>query len=314
MDIVTPRFGVDVSKYDLELGSLGGRTQRFSNDEDGIAHLVGALPAGALVAMESSGGHERALRKALLSAGFAVQVHNPRRVRRLAEGLGVAAKTDALDAKVLARTAGIGCPSPLRNPEQEDLCSVSRAIADLVCMRSNLLKKLSNRWLDPSARRAYEELAAQLQAQADRLEAEFAGRVRSSRLAQRYNVARTIFGVGPMLARTLCCELPEELAGFTNRQLAAYAGLAPLDDASGKRTGPSRIGRNANRHIKAALYMPALSLTRLAPWARDLYARLKAKGRTHQQAIVAVMRKLLVLCAAVMRRGTAWQPAPPMRT
>jgi transposase len=226
----------------------------------------------------------------------------------------VSAKTDALDAKLLARTSGIVDPCPLKSPEQEDLCGISRAIQELAQMRSNLLKRLGNKWLDPSVKAAYQELVVNLEGKARALEAEFARNVRNSRLAERYELLRSVFGVGPMLARILSCEMPEDLDAFTNRQLAAYAGLAPLDDASGRRTGTKRIGKHGNRHIKAALYMPALALTRLAPWARTLYATLRAKGRAHQQAIVAVMRKLLVLCAAVMRRRTPWQPTPPRQT
>ncbi len=113
-------------------------------------------------------------------------------------------------------------------------------------------------------------------------------------------------GVGPVTACAVVAELPDDLSGVSTAQAAAYAGLAPLDDSSGKRDGPKTVGRG-NARLKAALYMPALGLVRRPGWARDLYTRLKDKGRRHQAAIVAVMRKLLTRVVAVLKRGTPWQ-------
>ena len=115
--------------------------------------------------------------------------------------------------------------------------------------------------------------------------------------------------MGPATARVLLCELPEDLPERTPAQICSYCALAPLDDSSGARRGPARLGQG-NRRVKAALYMAAMCAVRTQRWAKELYARLRSKGRAHQQAICAVMRRLLLRAVAVLKRGSPWKDEP----
>ena len=313
MNIVEAFVGVDVAKDELvvEWEHLGKvRRSIFSNSVSGFAELIcwlGDVPAR--VSMESSGGYERGVRHALEAACYTVQVHNPRRVRRLAQGLGLTAKTDALDARALARASSICPAAPTRSKEREELAEISRTIAQLTKERSDHLRRLAPNWVSPAVRSTLEELVGSLTKAIAELEALYKKLVHAGVLSQRHKLALSVPCVGPKLARVLTSELPEDLSRWTIRQLASYVGLAPKDNASGRRVGPSRIGVG-NTHLKAALYMPALTAVQRQAWAGELYARLKAKGKAHQQAIVAVMRRLLTMCLAVLKRGSAWQPEP----
>jgi transposase len=308
--------GIDASKDQLDV--LIDRPQRrrhvFSNDQAGIDRLKKELgPGEYLIAIEASGRYEAFARHELEAAGYTVKLQNPRQVRRLAEGLGVQAKTDGIDAEILARTAPLCAPNEPRTKERQDLTDVSRAIECLKRERSAHLARMQTPGLVAVVVKALRRVVASIERQIQNLEAEFVRMVKASSLAERYELALTVPRVGPNLARIAVCELPQRLEQWSIRQLSSYAGIAPLDDQSGKKNGPAKLPKDKNPHLKAALYMPAMGLVMRHPWAKTTYRRLRSRGLVHQQAIVPIMHKLLFHLVAVMKRGSAWQ-AEPQRT
>lgn len=163
--------------------------------------------------------------------------------------------------------------------------------------------------LEPYVKQALRDTAALVEVRIRKMEKEFAQRVKKTALRTRYELAMSVPGVGPILSRVVTSELPDDLSPFSISQLTSYASVAPIDDSSGKQTKPARIQRG-NLHLKAALYMPALGCIQRQKWARELYARLMARGRKHEQAIVAVMRRLLIRILEVLKRGTPWVVKP----
>jgi transposase len=310
--------GIDVSKdiLDVYIDCPGSAKRlRLSNDVKGIAKLKAALKGGNfLIALEASGRYEAKVRHALENAGFEVRVQNPRLIRRLAEGLGIQAKTDLIDAHLLARTANLCARNEPRSKEREILGDLQRTISMLKKERTAHLKRLAAPGFCPLAAKSLSQLVKAIDKEICALEKAFEKEVANTQLQETYKLCQTIPGVGPALARTAVCELPENLQNWTPRQIASYAGLAPLDDSSGKRQGYAKLGKHGNMHLKAALYMPALTLLSKAEWAKTIYRKLRAKGKAHQQAIVAIMRKLLLQLVAILKRGTAWQPVPTKGT
>lgn len=306
---VSARVGIDVSKRELAVSVDAGMPRRFPNTPEGILRLLEGLPAGSLACLESSGGYERPVREALERAGHEARVLNPLKVRRLQQALGGGAKTDPIDARALSGSGPLLPHRPARSAERQALTDLSRAIERVKGACADLRKSLERPCLDELARSLLEEAARCLGERARSAEREFERRVRSSGLKEDYRLLLSVPAVGPATARALLCELPEDFRERTGAQVCSYAALAPLDDSSGARSGPSRLGQG-NRRLKGGLYMAALCAVRGQPWARDLYARLRAKGKAHQQAICAVMRRLLLRALAVLKRGSPWQDEP----
>ncbi len=310
MQNLPPQAGIDVSAAHLDVCLSGGRPFRVSNDEAGLELLGGRLPAGCAVHLEASGGHERLARRSLGDAGFRVETHDPLRAKRLAQALSGRAKTDALDAR---RLADLGSQLPAqaeRTGAEESLRDLSRAADALRRTAADLRRRARAPGLDAEAGEALEAAALALVAKAEGLERSFAKRAGGTEVGRRAELARSVPGVGPALARVAACELPPDLSGSDAGRLASFAGLAPMDDSSGKREGARRIAKGCAR-LKAALYMPALSCVAAQGWAADLYRRLRAKGKAHRQALVAVMTRLLLRIAAVLKRGTPWEEKTP---
>lgn len=310
------KVGIDVSKdtLDVYIERDGLRTMSLPNDAAGVARLaleLSKFPCTA--AMEASGRYELLARRALEESGCRVVVQNPRQVRRLADGLGANAKTDRLDARLLARTAALCAPNAPKSADREALADVSRLIQRLKLERSGHLKRLQTPGLCQAAALCLARLAEMLAAEIGALERGFERECAQTALWERFKIAQTVPGVGPTLARIAVCELPEDLGAWSVRQLSSYAGVAPMDDSSGSRKGCPRVPRHKNARLKAGLYMPAMSLVKSDPKAREVYARLRANARTHQQAIVAVMHKLLIRMVCVMKRGTPWEAEPPQK-
>lgn len=303
--------GIDVSKDTLEVFAQGVALQ-VKNDPEGIQRLLAILPPEASFNLEASGGYEREVKKALQESGRKVKVHNPRRIRRFADVQGYSAKTDRLDAKVLSQADNLKASSG-KDEEQEHLCDLSRYIQKLKERLAADRKTLKKSRLSPVVARHLKRQIAGYEKEIQSLEKEYVEKVKASSRASGYKMLLSVPCIGPVLARILSAELPKDFTGWDKRKIAAYAGLAPMDNASGSRTKTSRLARNANMHIKGGLYMPARAAAQKQPWAKDLYARLMARGKTTRQAIVAVMRQLLIRGFVVMRRGSAWQAEPPMR-
>lgn len=303
--------GVDVAKRDLDVALEGASTvERFANDEAGIARIVAWLrmqqPDGVVV--EATGGYERKLVRAASRAGLRLSVVNPRQVREFARATGRLAKTDAIDARVLARFGGRLEPAGTvladeAHTEFAALVARRRQLQEMQVMERNRLQHASR------ATRARIEahvgwLAQELAAVEAELEVDTAADPERAALAA---LLRSVPGVGPVLTYTLLAAFIE-LGMVNTRQAAALAGLAPLNRDSGTLRGRRTVwgGRAA---VRAALYMSALVATRHNPVLRSFYRRLLAAGKPKKVALVACMRKLLVILNAMVRDRRPWDPA-----
>jgi len=309
MSIVASQVGIDVSLDWLDVSIDSGKAFRKPNTADGVRSLIQRLPAGSVIHLESSGGYERIPRSLLRKAGFEVRTHDPLKVKRQAQVEGRRGKTDALDARHLSNSGNLLKAQPEKSEARESLCDLSRTIQELKKAATQMTGRAARPGLATHAKNALKAAAAGLSLQAAKLEKEFVKMVKASPLADRYRLALSVQGVGPCLARVATSELPDRVHESTNAQLSSYAGIAPIDDNSGKKKAKARI-RPGNAKLKAALYMPAMACVSRYEWAKDLYGRLRAKGRTHQQAIVAVMRRLLIRILDVVKRETPWVAKP----
>ena len=303
--------GVDVAKRHLDV-ALDGRheVRRFTNDEAGIARLLRWLRphAPAAVVVEATGGYERALLSAAEGAGLHAVRVNPRQVRDFARATGQLAKTDAIDARVLAAYGGL-----LRPPATLHSDDAQAALAALTARRRQLREMVGaerNRaqLAQPAVRRSIEAHIGWLEEELAAVEAELEARValdpeRSGRAA----LLRSVPGVGPVLTHTVLADLPE-LGRLGGRQAAALVGVAPLNRDSGMLRG-RRTTWGGRAPVRAALYMAALVGTRFNPVLRAYYQRLLAAGKPKKLALVACMRKLLVVLNAILRDGRPWDPA-----
>jgi transposase len=309
-----PYAGLDVAKrhLDLHIRHADGRppeARRFTNDPDGHAALVAALaplhPAG--VVAEATGGYEHAAVATLAAAGVHVAVVNPRQARDFARALGRLAKTDRLDAEVLALFAERlhPAPRPLPTAEQE-------ALGALVARRRQILEMLGaerNRLALAKAavRRGVEDHVAWLERALGDVNGELKAAVEGSAVwREREELLRSVPGVGPVLSFTLLSELPE-LGSLSGRAVSSLVGVAPLNRDSGSYRG-QRTVHGGRGSIRRVLYMAALSATQSNDVLKAFYEGLVSRGKAPKVALVAVMRKLLVVLNAMVRDGKAWAP------
>jgi transposase len=305
-----PLLAVDVSKDRLDcFAADGAEAFSLANTPAGHVALIRRARAGRCrIVLEASGGYERALIAACLAGGVALRLLDPRRVRHFARAQGQWAKTDRLDARVIAAYAA-AIPGPPHRPDPDaaqlaELVTYRRQLVEIETTLANQAEPLT----DPELRRDARLRLNALKLRRLRLDARIAAAIAASpMLTRKATILRSIPGVGPVLCATLLAGLPE-LGQLSRREIAALVGVAPLDNSSGKRQGPRRIhgGRPA---IRATLYMAALGAGRFnAPLAafRD---RLRNAGKKPKVAIVAVMRKLLVLANALLRDSRTYAPA-----
>ena len=305
-------LGVDVSsaRLDVVVGS-SGEAHQFGNDADGCAALVGLAQRGGvtLVVMEATGGLERRAWLVLSAAGLAVAVVNPRKVRNFAQAMGRLAKTDRVDALVLARFGAALSPSVTLVPEpgRDTLAALLTARRGLVEARTAMRNRVRATY-DPTAsvhlERAAKSLAGEIAAIDESIASAMAEIPEAKEAADRY---KTVPGVGDGLAAVLVGELPE-LGVLDRREIAALVGIAPFNDDSGKHKGKRRIwgGRG---EVRTLLYMAALVATRFNPVIREHYARLLQRNKPKKVALVACMRKLLTILNAMARHKTEWNVA-----
>jgi transposase len=308
--------GVDVSKDQLDVCVRRGDPQ--SHDEDdvfvvthaaaGIDILVSRLveEGSVLVILEATGGFERAVVAALAGAGLAVVVVNPRQVRDFARATGRLAKTDKIDAEILARFAEAVRPNPRPLPDGE-----IRALQGILARRRQLVGMLiaeKNRLptaTEPVAKRIAAHIRW-LEKELSRTDGDLDEAIKSSpALSENETLLRSVPGVGPVLARTLLAEVPE-LGTLTHKRLAALIGIAPLNRDSGTLRGRRGIW-GGRAEVRASLYMGALVAARRNPVVREFYERLLAAGKPKKVALVACMRKLLSILNAVLKHHTPWR-------
>lgn len=305
----SPRWvGIDVSKAWLDVASCDEpRVTRFANDATGIAVLVAALVANdvRLVAVEATGGYEALVAAELDAAGVPVAIVNPRQVRDFARASGQRAKTDALDARVLARFAAQMQPPARPRPD-----ATAQELAALLARRRQLQQMRTaerNRQttVPTSQQPALEEHLAWLERQIGAVDGELARTLRASPLwHDKAVLLRSIPGVGPVVTATLLGCLPE-LGTLDRHEAAALVGVAPLNQDSGTHAGPRRIW-GGRAPVRTALYMAVVCGIRRNPVIQDHYRRLCGQGKPPKVAIVACMRKLLTIANAIVRDGVPW--------
>ena len=306
--------GVDVSKDSLDFAVREGQRVvehgKQPNTPAGIEALVVQLGDPTLVVMESTGGYERAAARRSLEAGLRVAIVNPRRVRDFAKAAGILAKTDRIDAEVLALFGESMRPPVRRLPDEatsrlDGLVTRRRQLVEMITAETNHLGSAHDAVKEDvleSRKKLRERLVTQDQAIKTSIEGH-------PDWQRKYRLLQSAPGVGPVVAATLLAELPE-LGQLTRREIALLAGLAPLADDSGRAKHRRRIwgGRASVRHL---LYMAGLAAVKAKHSdLRDYYAKLTA-SKEPKVAIIACGRKLLVRLNAMMRTGKPWNPSPP---
>jgi len=305
--------GLDVSKQHLDLACFPARSpQRVPHSEAGIATLVADLRrlSPTLIVLEATGGYETDVTTALALAGLPVALVNPRQVRDFARALGRLAKTDALDADVLAQFAARVRPVPRPLPDE-----AHQALAALVTRRRQLVDMLTTERLRlPLAtgpiRRDVQAHIHWLEQRVNDSNKELRTALKTSPLWQAATrLLQSVPGIGPTTAAVLIAELPE-LGRLTRQQLAALVGVAPLNHDSGQHRGIRTIW-GGRAHVRHALYMATLVATRYNPVIRAFYQHLLTGGKPKLVALVASMRKLLTILNAIIKSQQPWAPAHP---
>jgi transposase len=306
----TPVFvGIDVAKDALDVhSSPAGDTARVPNTDDGHRALIAGFRdrPPALIVLEATGGYQTPVVAALAAAGLPVVVANPRQVRSFAKALGLLAKTDRIDARVLAAFADKVRPEPrpVPTPDQEAVRELLDRRRQLVRMRTAEANRLDTA-RSAAVRKQIGKHIAWLDRQLKAVEADLDAALRASPAWRADDdLLRSAPGVGPQVARTLLVDLPE-LGRLGRRQISALVGLAPVNRDSGRARGRRQIagGRAA---VRSALYMASLTAVRYSPGLRAFYRRLRAAGKAAKVALVAVARKLLTILNSMIRDRLTW--------
>lgn len=303
-------IGIDVAKAQLDIAVRPTDAQWTSpHDEAGISALVARLQAlqPTLVVLEATGGLELPVATALAAAQVPTAVVNPRQVRDFAKAVGQLAKTDALDAQLLARFADVVRPTPrtLPDAEAQELAALLTRRRQLVAMRTAEQQRLGT--ARPAVRPRIQTHLAWLRDELRSLDADLQQRLRVSPLwRDQHGWLRSVPGVGPVLALTLLAHLPE-LGTLDRQPIAALVGVAPLNRDSGTQRGRRGIwgGRAA---VRATLYMSTLVAVKHNPVLAPYYTRLLAAGKPKKVALVACMHKLLLILNALLRQEGPWNP------
>jgi len=301
--------GVDVCKDSLDV-AIGAEKDiiTFANDQKGVDALIEKLNrlAPELIVFESTGGYERLAASLLAEAGLPVVIVNPRQVRDFAKSAGILAKTDAIDARVIARFAEAVKPDVrhLKDHETSELTALvtrRRQIIEMIVAENNRLKLANKR-----NKKDIKDHIRWLEKRLDKIEIDIDKMIQSSPMWRcKDDILQSVPGIGPITSASLICDLPE-LGALGPKKIAMLAGLAPLNCDSGKFRGRRRIwgGRAA---VRSGLYMATLAAIRCNPAIKGFYQRLTAAGKCHKVAATACMRKLLIITNAMLRDQTLWQ-------
>jgi transposase len=305
--------GIDVSKDWLDVAVRPtGESFAFKRTAAGIEDLVERLKdlSPALVAIEATGGFEAVVAAALAGAGLPVVVVNPAQVRAFAVALGKRAKTDPIDAAVIAHFAEATKPQLRQLPDEKtrflaDLIARRRQIVEMLAAESQRARRISDHRLTRSITRLRKALEEEL-AELERL---IADQMRRSTVwVEKEKLLASVPGVGKTIARTLIAELPE-LGSLDRRQIAALVGLAPWTRQSGQWRGKSFIG-GGRKTVRSALFVGAMVAARYNPQLKQFRDKLVAAGKPKLLALVAVARKLITILNAILRDRRPWHPNP----
>jgi transposase len=307
----TTVIGIDVSQDTLDLASLpDGRTWQVAHTEASLAPLVAEIRALApeRIVLEATGGLERDVVVALALAALPVVVMNPRQVRDFAKATGQRAKTDRLDALVLARLAQTLAPPVRPLPD-----AATRALEAIVTRRQQvqgMITAETNRLRTASAavRPAIERHLVYLRGEVVDLNQQIEQQLAASPVwLAKATILRSVPGVGPVLTGTLLSKVPE-LGSLTDKTCASLIGVAPMARDSGRWRGTRHIA-GGRADVRGVLYMAALAAIRWNPVIKAFYDRLRASGKRKKIALVACMRKLMVILNAMLAHGTLWAPS-----
>lgn len=303
--------GIDVSKNRLDVHILpGDEAFSVSRDAAGLEELVARLApmTVATIAVEATGGFETVVAASLAAAGLPVVVVNPAQVRAFAQAVGQRAKTDPIDAAMIARFVVATNPEIRPLPDAE-----TQALGDLVTRRRQIIQmivaeKQRQKRAPRRTRKSIARLLKALEKELTSLDQDIDGAIRGSPAwREKENLLASVPGIGPVIARTLLADLPE-LGTLDRRQIAALVGLAPWTRQSGQWRGRSFIG-GGRSSVRAALFPGAMAAARHNPQLRDFHQRLIAAGKPKMVALIAVARKLLTILNAILRDNRPWKSA-----
>lgn len=304
--------GIDVSKSWVDVHVRpDGLAFRCNTDSEGLAELVRRLRplAPSLIVMEASGGYESLVAVSLAEAGLPVAIVNPRQTRKFAEALGQLAKTDAIDARVIAHFAEAVRPPPRPMPDAmmvqlQELLARRRQLVIMINAEKQRFAKAASQ----VTQRSHKGLLRSLESEQARIDRAIDKLIRQSPLwCKKLDLLTSVPGVGDIVARTLLAELPE-LGSVDRHQIAALAGVAPFSRDSGRKKG-KRFIRAGRVQVRAPVYMACLVAIRFNPPLKSFYRRLREAGKPARLALVAVMRKLLTVLNAMLRDNKPWARA-----
>jgi transposase len=306
-------IGIDVSKDRLDVAVRPtGENLIFKRTGVGIEDLIAWLGALSpkLVAIEATGGFEAVVAAGLAGAGLPVVVVNPAQVRAFAQALGKRAKTDLIDAAVIAHFAEATKPKLRQMPDE-----VTRLLADLVARRRQIVEMIAaeaqrtRRMSDKRLTKSVARLRKALEKELSELDVLIDDQIRGSAVwVEKEDLLASVPGVGKTIARTLIAELPE-LGSLDRRQIAALVGLAPWTRQSGQWRGKSFIG-GGRKSVRSSLFVGAMVAARYNPQLKSFRDKLVAAGKPKLIALVAVARKLITILNAILRDRRPWQPIP----
>ena len=301
-------IGIDIAKESMEVMVYEGKEHwAYTNDEKGLAKLLAKMKrlSPCLIVLEATGGYEITVAAELQSHGFPVAVVNPKYIRDFAKSTGILAKTDILDAQVIARYAATVKPAPRVLPSEE-----TRKLGVIIMRRRQITTMLTaenNRFqtADPAVKARIKLHIKWLEQELDDINKELKQKVQDNPdWKEKDAILQSVPGVGPNLSITLLADFPE-LGNLNRKQIAALGGVAPFNRDSGKMRGKRTIwgGRDS---VRTATYMAAFSAIRCNALFKSFYKRLITAGKKFKVAMVACMRKLLCVLNAMLKNRTPW--------
>jgi transposase len=303
--------GIDVSKETLDVAIRPrGEGRSFTHNEEGLSQMAEWIQAASpqLIVLEATGGLEVEPIRALISRGLLPVRMNPRQIRDFAKATGTLAKTDKIDAQIIARFAEAVRPEvrPLPTPEAQELEALNTRRRQLVEMLTAEKNRLG--MAPPAIRKEIQAHILWLEKNLEKANKALSDRIQANPIWRaKDEILRSAVGVGPKTSTTLLSDLPE-LGTVNGKKISALVGLAPLNRDSGKFRGRRMIwgGRAV---VRSALYMSALAAKRFNPVIRNFYERLRAAGKPFKVAMTACMRKLLIILNTILKNRTPWQTA-----
>jgi len=311
-----PCIGIDTGKDQLDIfADTSPKPFTCDNRPKELRSLAKQLKAmnPRLIVLEASGGYERAAVMAFSELSLPVAVVYPKRVRQFARGLGIMAKTDSIDARVIAYYARVAdpTPTPIKTEEHAALEALTSRRAQLIEMRLAEQNRLE--LAHSSIQKDLKKHIAWIERRIDQINSEIERSIKESDIwSQTNDLLRCVPGVGSVLSSTLISDMPE-LGSLTSKEIAALAGVAPFPRESGRWKG-QRVCQGGRYYLRRVLYMATIAATRFNPVIKDFYDRLCLRGKPKKLAIIACSRKLLVILNAMTKNNSSWSPKLPLLT